>query len=80
MILIECSLSRLIKFYTSITRFNRLSVLIGLTQQKALLEVLIKPFLWKCILNTNAAFMDFAVETKRFRRNSVKKKFQTLLN
>ena len=64
-------------FYTSIIRLNRLSDLLGLAQRKALSKILMKTFLQKCILNANAAFMDCAAETKRFRKNSVKKKFQT---
>ena len=54
----------LIKFYTSIIGLNRLSDLLVLTQKKALLKVLIKTFLQKCILNADTAFIDFAVETK----------------
>ena len=75
MVLIQCSLSGLIKFYINIMRLNRLSHLLGLAKQKALLNILIKTFLQKCILNANVAFMDCAVETKCFKR--VKKKFQT---
>ena len=56
-------LSRLIKFCRGIIRLNRLSDLLGQAQQKALLKLLIKTFLQKCILNTNATFMDCAVET-----------------
>ena len=76
MVLIQCSLSGLIKFHTNI-RLNRLSDLLGPAKQKALLNILIKTFLQKCILNANATFMDCAVEAKCFRKNSVKKKFQT---
>ena len=47
-----------------------------IAQQKALLKILIRAFLQKCILNTNAMFIDCAVETKCFRKNSVKKKFR----
>ena len=43
-------------------RLNRLYDLLWLTQQKALLKILIKPFFRKCILNKDAAFMDFAVK------------------
>ena len=57
MVLIQCSLGGLIKFYTSIIRLNRLNGLLGRAQKKALLEILIKTFLQKCVLNADAAFM-----------------------
>ena len=57
-------LSDLIKFYRSIITLNILRDLPWLSQQKTLLKVSIQPFFQKCILNADAAFMDFAVETK----------------
>ena len=57
-------------------RLNRLSDLLGLAQQKALLKLLIKTFLQKSISNANATLKDCIVETDCFRKNSVKKKFQ----
>ena len=68
MVLIQCSLSGLIKFYTNIVTLNILSDLLELTKQKGLLNILKKAFLQKCILNTNSAFMDCALETECFRR------------
>ena len=58
-------------------RLNRLSDFLGLAEKKALLQILIKTFLEKFILNADAAFTDFAVKTKCFRKNNVKEKFQT---
>ena len=60
MVLIQCSLSGLIKFYTSSIGWNRMSDLLGLTQQKALLKILIKTFLQKCILDPDAAWISLS--------------------
>ena len=49
---------------------NGLSDFLRPVQQNALLKILIKTFLRKYILNADAAFMNFAVETKCFRKNS----------
>ena len=67
----------LIKFYTSIIRLNRLSDLLGLAQQKALLKLLMKTFVQKCILNAECNVHSCAVETECFRKNSAKREFQT---
>ena len=50
------------------------------SSRKTLLKILIKIFLQKCILNANAAFIDFAAETK-FQEEQRKDKFlDKLLN
>ena len=62
MVLIQCSLSASIKFYTNI-ELNRLSDLLGLAK-KSFVKHFDKDLPSECILNANATFTVCSVETR----------------